>query len=256
MPWLPGLCNGKDVWVEVDDEGGMVVRGGRVPLRYSEAEGAKLYGAGRGNVTLFSGKPKELPPARADEPPAGSAATGARKTSASAPSGFGSAGTRTAAQASAAQAAAGDLVASFSLDTVVCFTDGACKGNPGPTGAGCVVKLPDGRRFERHAALGQGTNNIGELAAVGLALDLLDEQGVDKSVVIHILSDSKYAIGVLSQGWKAKANAELIAGIKLRLKARKAKLHWVAGHTGVAENERADTLASIGVDESRRGLRR
>lgn len=255
MPWLPGLCNGKDVWVEVDDEGSMLVRGGRVPLRYSEAEGAKLYGASRGNVTLFSGKPKALPPARADAPEGGGAAT-AKKTSASTPSGFGSAGTRTAAQASAAQAAAGALVSGFAADAVVCFTDGACKGNPGPTGAGCVVQLPDGRRLERHAALGQGTNNIGELSAVGLALDLLDENGVAAAVVVHILTDSKYAIGVLSQGWKAKANTELIAGLKLRLKARKAKLHWVAGHTGVAENERADTLANIGVDESRRGLRR
>lgn len=253
MPWLPGLCNGKDVWVEVDDDGGMVVRAGRVPLRYSEAEGAKLYAAGRGNVTLFSGKPKALPPGR-EEAPGESKAGG--KTGAGKASGFGSAGTRTAAQASAAQAAAGELVAGFPADAVVCFTDGACKGNPGPTGAGCVVKLPDGRRIERHAALGQGTNNIGELAAVGLALEVLDENGVDKAVLVNILTDSKYAIGVLSQGWKAKANTELIAGLKLRLKARKTKLHWVAGHTGVADNERADTLANIGVDESRRGLRR
>lgn len=253
MPWLAGVVNGKDVWVEVDAEGELVVRGGRVPVRYSEAEGAKLYGAGRGNVKVFSGAPRELPPGRSDEAPA----AGARpSTKASAPSGFGSAGTRTAAQAAAAKAAAGALIEGVDPSHVMCFTDGACKGNPGPAGAGAVLKLPDGRRVERHLALGEGTNNIGELSAVGLALALLDEEGVESTVQVHIFTDSKYAIGVLSQGWKAKANVELIADLKARLKKRKAKLHWVAGHTGLAENERADTLANMGVDESRRAMRR
>jgi ribonuclease HI len=256
MPWRAGVVNGKDVWVEVDAEGELLVRDGRVPVRYSEAEGAKLYGAGRGNVKVFAGAPKELPPGRSDDAPREGGAAARPSTRASAPSGFGSAGTRTAAQAAAAKAAAGDLISDIPASAVICFTDGACKGNPGPTGAGCVVKLPDGQRFERHLALGQGTNNIGELSAVGLALQLLDENNVADNVAVHILTDSKYAIGVLSQGWKAKANVELIADLKVRVKKRKAKLHWVAGHTGVADNERADTLANLGVDESRRALRR
>ena len=256
MPWLAGVVNGKDVWVEVDPGGELVVRGGRVPVRYSDAEGAKLYGAGRGNVKVFSGTPKELPPGRSDEAEADGGARGSRAAGARTASGFGSAGSRTAAQASAAKAAAGALIEGIDPNSVLCFTDGACKGNPGPAGAGCVLKLPDGQRVERHLALGQGTNNIGELAAVGLALTLLDEAGIPSTTPVHLFTDSKYAIGVLSQGWKAKANVELIAEIKTRLKKRKAKLHWVAGHTGVAENERADTLANMGVDESRRAARR
>jgi ribonuclease HI len=167
-------------------------------------------------------------------------------------SGFGSAGTRTKEQAAGAKAAAGELVASFAPDAPVCFTDGACQGNPGPCGAGAVVRLPDGRILERSKALGIGTNNVGELSAVGLALDLLDEAGVPRDLQVELLSDSKYARGVLAQGWKAKANVELIQALKKRLADRKVRIHWVAGHVGIAENERADELANEGVDESKR----
>ncbi|MBK6580271.1 MAG: reverse transcriptase-like protein [Sandaracinaceae bacterium] len=167
-------------------------------------------------------------------------------------SGFGSAGTRSASQASAAKSAAQDLVASFSPDAAVCFTDGACKGNPGPAGAGAVLKLPGGEHHERYRALGKATNNVGELTGVLLALELLDEAGFPATAQAEILSDSQYANGVLTKGWKANVNQELIATIKARLKLRKARMHWIAGHVGVPENERADALANLGVAESSR----
>ncbi len=247
MGWIKGTCKGKDVWVEVGPDGQPKVAGGRVPVRYSPKEGVKVYRAGVRNIELTGSAVEDLPPAiSADDAPSKG------RTRASRASGFGSAGTRTKAQAQAAAAAAGDLVASFSRHAAVCFTDGACKGNPGPAGAGAVVRLPDGERLEAHRALGRATNNVGELSAIGLACELLDRVGFDKASPVEILTDSKYSHGVLALGWKAKANKELIDGVKAQLAQRKHRIHWIAGHVGIDDNERADALANLGVDESAR----
>jgi len=125
-------------------------------------------------------------------------------------------------------------------EAIVVYTDGACSGNPGPMGIGVVV-LDKGQRREVGEYLGEGTNNIAELTAIERALDLLMEER-QRLVVIH--ADSQYAIGLLSQGWKAKANQELVA--RLRDKARgfpRLRFVKVDGHAGVPENERCDELA-------------
>lgn len=244
MGWRQARFKDKDVWVEVDPGGQPLVSGGRVPIRYSDKAGAKLYGGGLAGLSGLSGDPLELPPGvSADAAPA--------KPASGRGSGFGKAGTRSQEQAGKALASARELVASLPEDAAVCFTDGACKGNPGPAGSGCVVRLPAGERREAWLALGQGTNNQGELSAIGLALDLVEEAGFTGAV--HILTDSDYSRGVLSKGWKAKVNVELIASLKARIKSRKANLHWVAGHVGLPENERADALANLGVQASLRG---
>jgi ribonuclease HI len=77
-----------------------------------------------------------------------------------------------------------------------------------------VVLAPGANPREGYEYLGIGTNNVGELTAVWRALEAIP---VDVDAVVH--TDSKYAIGVLSQGWKAKANAELIARIKVQVSA-------------------------------------
>lgn len=149
------------------------------------------------------------------------------------------------------------MIASIPPEAARCFTDGACKGNPGPCGAGAVAILPDGRRLEAHKALGpNGTNNQGELTAIDMALDLLDQAGFPMGAPAFVFTDSQYAQGVLALGWKAKANFPLISSIKPRLTRRKATLIWLAGHVGIAENERADALANQGVAESMRGMAR
>jgi len=245
--WVRATFKGKPIWAQVDALGAIVVEEGRVPIRYSDRLGTKIYRAGADRVQASADTPRELPDGVSAD------AGGPAKKPGSRGSGFGSAGTRTAAQAAAAKQSAEQLLAGFRPDAAVCFTDGACKGNPGPAGAGAVVKLPDGTVHERYAALGVATNNVGELSAIGLAVDLLDEVGFPEDVQAEICTDSKYTYGLLELGWKAKSNTELVARIRGRLSGRSVRLHWVAGHVGIPENERADALANEGVNESLRG---
>ncbi len=233
MAWRRATFKDKQVWVEVDAQGAPLVRRGLVPTKYALTAGAKVYQATAANVAVDPEGPLEEPPA------GGGSGRG---------SGFGKAGTRTKEQAAAAVADARGRIAALPEGTVVCFTDGACKGNPGPAGSGVLLRLPDGRAFEASRALGHATNNVAELTAIGLALDLLDAADVAPDTATVLLTDSSYADGVLTKGWKAKANTELIVALRKRLKARPgARLQWVAGHVGLDGNERADALANRGV---------
>ena len=246
MRWVVADFKGKRVWAGVLPSGELVVEGARVPIRYSDKAGAKIYRAGVSNIERQSEVAEELPEGiSADADP--------RKKPSGRGSGFGSAGTRTQAQAAAAKQSAQELIASFRPESAVCFTDGACKGNPGPAGSGAVVKLPGGEVLERSKALGVATNNVGELTAIDVALDLLDEAAFPLASKVEICTDSKYTFGLLELGWKAKSNQELVRGIKNRLRDSNVQLHWVAGHVGLEENERADALANQGVEESMRG---
>ena len=122
------------------------------------------------------------------------------------------------------------------------WTDGACSGNPGPMGIG-VVAVDGGKRRELGEYLGVGTNNIAELTAIDRALDLAGADASKKHLRIH--TDSAYSIGVLSKGWKAKANQELIARMRRRLAALpNVTFVKVAGHAGIPDNERCDELAT------------
>ncbi len=243
MGWRRAAFKGKKVWVEVDATGEPVVDGGRVPIRYAKKAGATVYRAGASRIGAPEGPIEDLGDGvSADDRPA-------TPRSASRGSGFGSAGSRTASQAAAAAAAAADLIASLPQGTAVAFTDGGCRGNPGPAGSGVSLRLPDGRRAEAAVSLGTGTNNIAELTAVDTALDLLAEAGWPAEGPVAVLTDSKYVHGVLVAGWKAKANRELILPLRDKLKAWPGvRLHWVAGHVGIDGNEQADALAGAGID--------
>lgn len=119
------------------------------------------------------------------------------------------------------------------------WTDGACSGNPGPAGSGVVLVEPSGKIHEGYEYLGESTNNVAELTGILRALEWIPAGAA--AIVVH--TDSKYAIGVLSKGWKAKANQELIARAKKLVQERGAHLRYVPGHDGVPLNERADELA-------------
>jgi ribonuclease HI len=121
------------------------------------------------------------------------------------------------------------------------WTDGACSGNPGPMGIG-IVAIDGGKRKEVGEYLGIGTNNIAELTAIDRALDLAGAEAETRHVRVY--TDSAYSIGVLSKGWKAKANQELIGRMRKRLaKLPDVEFVKVSGHAGVPENERCDELA-------------
>ena len=235
--WIKVQFKGKTVWAECKPDGQLISERGRTPVRYSDKPGAKVYGGGTARISMLDGEsPKELEAGiSADSSPSKKGKRG---------SGFGSAGKRTASQAKAAVQDLKARMAALPEGTHLAFTDGACKGNPGPAGAGAVVKLADGRVLEDARSCGIATNNVGELTAIDMALDLFEGAGVEPSSAIALFTDSSYAIGVLQKGWKAKANRELILGLRARLKDwPELQLHWVPGHSGVPENERADALA-------------
>ena len=123
------------------------------------------------------------------------------------------------------------------------WTDGACTGNPGPAGLGVVI-IDGKERRELSEFLGMGTNNIAELMAILRGL----EEVRDRERPVIVYSDSAYSIGLLSKNWKAKANVELVE--KLRKLVRQfvdLRFVKVAGHAGVALNERVDELARLAV---------
>ena len=134
-------------------------------------------------------------------------------------------------------------------DALELWTDGACSGNPGPMGIG-VVAIDGAKRRELSEYLGVGTNNIAELTAIERALDAADDAtGNDRARRMRVYTDSAYSIGVLSKGWKAKANQELVARIRRRLaEYPNVEFVKVSGHAGVPENERCDELARAAVD--------
>ena len=234
MPWVEARLRGQKVWARTTEAGALAAEGGRVEIRYKKDD-PRAYRAAAGNLEVDPGASRlgddAIVAGAGVESAAGAgAATGAETAKKNR--------SPTTRRASAA-VAAGVAAAKISPTTWIAYTDGACSGNPGPCGAGMVVVAPGGKILEGFEYLGIGTNNVGELTAVMRALEALPTT-VD--AVVH--TDSKYAIGVLSQGWKAKANVELITRIKKLVTTHpKAKFVYVPGHAGVPMNERADELA-------------
>jgi ribonuclease HI len=209
---------GERVWVRADDAGKLVTDdAGRAEMKYRETDD-KSYRPFAGNLV-------------ADEEGTGTRTetTTATRTE-----------TRTRTRTGTGTGENG---------AVELWTDGACSGNPGPMGIG-VVAIDGAKRREVSEYLGIGTNNIAELTAIERALDAADEAtGNDRGRRMRVYTDSAYSIGVLSKGWKAKANQELIARIKRRLGGYpRLEFVKVSGHAGVPENERCDALARAAVD--------
>ena len=129
---------------------------------------------------------------------------------------------------------------------ILIFTDGASSGNPGPAGIGVVMRFG---KYEKEISeyIGLATNNIAELKAIQVGL-----QAVKKTdLPVRILTDSRYAYGVLTLGWKAKANLEMVQSIKkTMMKFKNLKIVKVKGHAGDEGNERADFLATSAIKHS------
>ncbi len=118
-------------------------------------------------------------------------------------------------------------------------------------GIGIVVIAGD-KRKEHGEYLGRGTNNIAELTAIRRGLEVAGEIVPVRDRPVFVYSDSSYAIGLLSQGWKAKANQELVAELRAFLRNyRSLRMVKVEGHAGVPENERCDVLARQAIARNR-----
>lgn len=137
---------------------------------------------------------------------------------------------------------------------VVIYTDGACKGNPGPGGWGAVLQ------FGRHCREICGgeldtTNNRMELRAAIEGLKLLN-----RPCTVHLYTDSSYVKNGIEQwlaGWKRRGwqtagrkpvkNKDLWQALDAETERHDISWHWVKGHAGDPGNERADALANEGV---------
>jgi ribonuclease HI len=217
MPWIEALLRGQTVLARGNEQGQLLTEGGRVEIRYKPNDG-RAYRAAVANLSPKPGG-RILPDETcAPADPVASAKTAAKKS----------------AGPEAAAADAAKVKAEW-----VAYTDGACSGNPGPAGAGMVVIAPGGKIHEGFEYLGRATNNVAELTAVLRGAECIPRSAASAAV----MTDSKYAIGVLTKGWKPKVNQELIARTRGVLAGRALRLVYVPGHSGVPMNERADELA-------------
>jgi ribonuclease HI len=220
MPWVEALLKGKRIFARARDDGSFAAESGRVEIRYKPNDG-RAYRAAVPNLERIADA--KIHP---DEH-CGPADSSPGKTPAKTKS----------KQAAAVENANASTKANAATDWIA-YTDGACSGNPGPAGAGFIVIPPGESPREGCEWLGIGTNNVAEITAILRAIE-----GIPKIVVAVIHTDSKYAIGVLSMGWKAKANKELIAKTRQVLEGRRVRFVYVPGHAGIPLNERADELA-------------
>ncbi len=134
------------------------------------------------------------------------------------------------------------------------FTDGACSGNPGPGGWGAILRW-NGKEKELSGGDGETTNNRMELMAAISALESLKEPcSADLYTDSSYVRDGigKWMIGWKKNGWKTAdkkpvKNVELWQRLDEARKRHKVEWHWIKGHAGHPENERADELAREGM---------
>ncbi len=142
------------------------------------------------------------------------------------------------------------------MQTVEVFSDGACRGNPGPGGWGALLRFNDTEK-ELFGGEPETTNNRMELMAAIRALEALK-----RPCRVVITTDSQYVRKGMTEwldGWKARnwktaakkpvRNQDLWQELDALVQRHEVEWHWVRGHSGHPENERADVLANQGLDD-------
>ena len=141
------------------------------------------------------------------------------------------------------------------MKQVIIYTDGACRGNPGPGGWGALIRL-DAIEKEIFGGQVDTTNNQMELTAAIEGLAALKER-----CSVELYTDSKYVMDGITQwiqnwkknNWRTAAkkdvkNKELWQKLDQLISQHQVQWHWVKGHSGDAGNETADFLANKGID--------
>jgi ribonuclease HI len=141
------------------------------------------------------------------------------------------------------------------LKEVIIYTDGACRGNPGPGGWGVWLQF-GGESMELYGGQQDTTNNRMELTAAIRGLQSLKQQ-----CAVALYTDSEYVrkgitewiIGWKKRGWKTAArkpvkNADLWLLLDELAAGQQVDWHWVKGHSGDPGNDKADELANLGID--------
>jgi ribonuclease HI len=148
---------------------------------------------------------------------------------------------------------------SESDDIIDIYTDGACSGNPGPGGWGAILRY-NGTEKELFGGEAATTNNRMEMMAVIEAL-----RALKRPLAVRVHTDSQYVQKGISEwihGWKKRGwktadrkpvkNEDLWRTLDALAAQHRIEWHWVKGHAGHAENERADELARRGVEQVRK----
>ena len=143
-------------------------------------------------------------------------------------------------------------------NNVIIYTDGGCRGNPGPGGWGAVLRFGDHEK-EIYGYESETTNNRMELMAAICSLNLLN-----RSCSVTLTTDSQYVRQGITQwleGWKQKnwrtaakkpvKNKDLWQLLDIAVKKHDINWQWVKGHSGHEGNERADELANRAMDEKK-----
>ena len=143
------------------------------------------------------------------------------------------------------------------MNRIKIYTDGACRGNPGPGGWGVLLQYGDHEK-ELHGGEAETTNNRMELMAAIKGLETLKKDQCE----VDLTTDSNYVRQGITEwignwkrnGWrtanrKPVKNAELWQRLDEIASKHQVHWHWVKGHSGHPENERADLLANRGIDE-------
>ena len=212
--WIRMWFKQNKVWVAVDSDGKIQINNGKVLIKYQKEQNYE-YRVRETDLLPLDAKPGETSVKISRKP-------GKTRKNVCPPSG---------------------QPESDDPDCIQIYADGASSGNPGPSGIGVLLRYREHEK-EISRSIGLSTNNIAELEAIRTGL--LEVKNPD--LPVRVYTDSGYAYGLLTLGWKAQKNTELVSDIRILMKRFKnLTFIKVKGHSGMEGNERADKLATSAI---------